>query len=111
MAVELWAEIVKLCMHPLRRGSWYRVVDAFDPSTVTLDVNGTPFVVDRDCVSLAPERPQAWSVVREGEANPYFGGMYGVCPNCVERANLEPGRPDLTCPSCGNTYPVRWPQG
>ncbi len=108
MAGEQWARITKLCMQPLRRGTWHRVVDAFDPDTVTLEVGGQPFVVDRDCVVLADEKPMKWSVVREDPTAPYFGGRYGVCPGCTERVGLADGVPSMECPACRNTYPVDW---
>ena len=105
-----WAQIIRLCIHPLRRGSWYRVVDVSQPGTVTVDVDGTPFVVDRDCVSLHDARPEAWSVVHEDGSNPYYGGVYGVCPQCLARQRLEGNEAELTCPSCRDTFPVDWSQ-
>ncbi len=108
MAGEQWARITKLCMHPLRRGTWHRVVDAFSQDTVTLEVGGQPFVVDRDCVRLADERPMVWSVVYEDPAAPYFGGVYAVCPGCSERMGLQGSEAELACPACGNTFPVDW---
>ena len=108
MAGEQWARITKLCMHPLRRGTWHRVVDAFSEDTVTLEVSGQPFVVDRDCVLLAEERPMTWSVVHEDPGAPYFGGVYGVCPGCTERVGLRGDEPELECPSCRKPFPVDW---
>lgn len=108
MAGEQWARITKLCMHPLRRGTWHRVVDAFSADTVTLEVGGQPFVVDRDCVQLAAERPIAWSVVYEDPSAPYFGGVYAVCPECTERVGLQGSEAEMECPACGNSFPVDW---
>lgn len=108
MGDEQWAEVVKLCVQPLRRGSWYRVMDASQPDTVTLNVRGTPFVVDRDCVDLGSTRPMAWSVVHEDAAGPYFGGVYAVCPACLERTRLDGNESHLTCVHCRGTFLVRW---
>jgi hypothetical protein len=105
---EQWARIVKLCMHPLRRGTWHRVVDAFSEDTVTLEVGGQPFVVDRDCVVISDERPVKWSVVKEDDTAPYFGGLYGVCPECSERMGLKGGETEVECPACRNTFAVDW---
>jgi hypothetical protein len=105
-----WAQIVRLCMQPLRRGSWYRVVDVSQPGTVTVEVFGAPFVVDRDCVSLHDARPEAWSVVHEDGPSSYYGGVYGVCPQCLARQRLDGNESELTCPSCHRTYPVDWSQ-
>lgn len=105
-----WAQIVRLCMQPLRRGSWYRVVDVSQPGTVTVEAFGAPFVVDRDCVSLHDDRPEAWSVVHEDGPSSYYGGVYGVCPQCLARQRLDGNESELTCPSCHRTYPVDWSQ-
>jgi len=103
-----WAEIVRLCVHRLRRGTWYPVLDASRPDMVTLDVGGTPFEVARECVHLADRRPMAWSVVRDDDPNPFFGAEYAVCPTCLERAPLRGQEQALTCPACGSTHPVDW---
>jgi len=108
MSEAQWAEIVRLCIQRLRRGSWYRVLDASAPDTVTLDVGGAPFVVDRGCVALSAERPTGWSVVREDPPNEVLGPVYGVCPSCFERALLRASEPELTCPSCGGVFAVNW---
>jgi len=105
-----WAQIIRLCMQPLRRGSWYRVLDLSQPGTVTVEAFGAPFVVERDCVSLHDARPEAWSVVHEDGPSPYYGGVYGVCPQCLERQRLDGNESELTCPSCDRTYPVDWSQ-
>lgn len=105
---EVWAEIVNVCAQHLRRGSWYRVADASRPDTVTLDVNGTPVEVDRSCVALADDRPLCWSVIREDPPNAYFGAVYGVCPDCLERARLAGTECELLCPACGLNFPVNW---
>lgn len=109
MEVEQWAEIVRLCIQRLRRGSWYRVLDASSAETVTLDVRGTPFVVDRSCVALASSRPTEWSVVRDNPPNEVLGAVYGVCPACSERSRLTGAEAELACPSCGGTFTVDWP--
>ena len=103
-----WARITKLCMQPLRRGTWHRVVDAFSEDTVTLEVAGQPFVVDRDCVVLADERAMSWSVVYENSVAPYFGGVYAVCPECSERVGLQGNEQDVACPNCSAVHPVDW---
>ncbi|MEK7667161.1 MAG: hypothetical protein AAB409_00745 [Gemmatimonadota bacterium] len=108
MSQELWAKIVALGVQHLRRGSWYRVVDESKPETVSVDVNGAAVEVPRSCVALAADRPLAWSVVREDPPNPYFGAVYGVCPDCLERARLAGSEKDLLCPACGLNFPVNW---
>lgn len=45
MSEEQWAEIVRLRIQRRRRGTWYRVLDAPAPDTVTLGVDGAPFGV------------------------------------------------------------------
>ena len=108
MADEQWAEIVRLCIQRLRRGSWYRVLDATAAATVTLDVGGTPFVVDRSCVAMALSRPSAWSVVRDDPPNEVLGPVYGVCPACFERAPLTGTESEKECPACRGTFAVNW---
>jgi hypothetical protein len=108
MADEQWAEIVRLCIQRLRRGSWYRVLDATADDTVTLDVGGTPFVVDRGCVALAASRPTRWSVVRDDPPNEVLGPVYGVCPSCFERAPFTGAESEKECPACRGTFGVNW---
>lgn len=108
MSQELWAQVVALGVQQLRRGSWYRVVDESKPETVSVDVNGAAVEVPRSCVALAADRPLAWSVVREDPPNPYFGAVYGVCPDCLQRARLAGGEKGLLCPACGLNFPVNW---
>lgn len=108
MTGEQWAEIVRLCIQRLRRGSWYRVLDATAEDTVTLDVGGTPFVVDRSCVALFPSRPTTWSVVRDDPPNEVLGPVYAVCPACFERAPLAGTEAELACPGCKGTFAVDW---
>ncbi len=108
MADEQWAEIVRLCIQRLRRGSWYRVLDATAADSVTLDVGGTPFVVDRGCVALAASRPTTWSVVRDDPPNEVLGPVYGVCPSCFERAPFTGAESEKECPACRGTFGVNW---
>ena len=103
-----WAEIVRLCVHRLRRGTWYPVLDRSKPGFVTIDVGGTPFEVESGCVLLSDQRPAAWSVVRDNDPDAYFCAEYAVCPACFERAPLRSRQEELTCPACHQTHPVDW---
>ena len=104
----MWAGIVCLGEHHLRRGTWYRVVDAADPLSITIDINGTRAVIDRrECV-IRQTRPMAWSVVIDGAVHKEHDAVYGVCPVCLTRAGLDGAEAERVCPGCGFETPIDW---
>jgi len=83
----------------LRRGAWYRVVEAPGKSWLVLDVNRVEVRVPKETLELRNERPALWSVVHE----PHL-----VCPGCHKRQHVS-GRPgEVKCEECGQKYRVDW---
>jgi hypothetical protein len=112
-----WARAKGAGAHTLRRGSWYLVVNDSHPSVVFLDVRKSNVPVPRSMLYIVEEKPSKWSVVkweetqrgarRASEEN--LGLVYGVCPACGERGQLEPpGVAELGCVHCHGTFPVDW---
>jgi len=117
MAPMQWARARGAGSHNLRRGAWYPVVNDGGSEIVVLNVYRNNVPVPRSMLILSNERPAAWTIVkweitqrgaqRASEAG--LGMMYGVCPTCGNRAQIEPpGASDLTCPGCGATAQVDW---
>ncbi|MGD2135033.1 MAG: hypothetical protein PVF27_02690 [Gemmatimonadales bacterium] len=111
-----WARVHTGGPHRLRRGGWYRVLDASDPDQVVVNVGGTPRRVMRGSVTLADDRPPVWSVVRQqastssAPAARQMGELYGVCPNCLYRAPLTDKDLELRCRQCNQLFAVDWSQ-
>ncbi len=108
MSGRRWAHVVAVGQHGLRRGSWYEILDESVADVLVLDVAGRPRTVPRDAVEVEPSRPLAWTIVVNTPPDEYFGGLHGVCPNCVLRARLAGDEQELSCPACGLTFPVDW---
>src|SRR5262245_45088710 len=102
MAKHGWARITDSVADILRRGAWYRVVEASDDGHVLIDVRkGVQVRLSASDVILRDEVPDAWSVVvRTGVLRPTLGKekgrdvitTYGVCPQCHERQEFD-GKP------------------
>jgi hypothetical protein len=84
---------------------------------VVLNVYKNNVPVPRSMLVLTDDRPAMWTVVkweatqrgaqRASEAG--LGMMYGVCPSCGMRAQLDPPDIDeLSCPACHTSAPVDW---
>ena len=108
MTARPWAHIIAVGDHGLRRGSWYEVLDARDPRRVVLEVAHKRVSVARSCVEMEARRPLAWTVVVTTEDMEFFGSLYGVCPNCVQRSALSPDDLRMTCPACGYDFTIDW---
>ena len=110
-----WARVKRAGAHGLRRGAWYPVLND-RPTIVVLDVAKRAIPMDRSLLDFRDTPPDSWSVVendpdstagrRASEAS--LTWTYGVCPQCRERQNLEPGVSPLTCDDCGEESPVDW---
>jgi hypothetical protein len=83
----------------VRRGAWYPVVEDEAKPWVVVDVHHVEIRVPREHLEIRPEPPAGWSVVR----HPYL-----VCPGCHARRYASGAPKELTCPECGNTYPIDW---
>jgi len=106
-----WARLTAEGPYPLRRGGWYRVTE-FERHEVIVDVQWKAVSVPRSLVEVAEQRPLRWTVVprpRDAVRLPEsWGAVYGVCPNCNNRASLENTPQDLSCGQCEGQFPVAW---
>jgi hypothetical protein len=106
-----WARLRPNQTAALRRGAWYRVVRVTSGEAV-LDVNGLPIVIARTSVQIVTTVPTRWAVVsRPPNALRMplsWGSRYGVCPNCRERARLEPRAASMRCPKCNGLFDIGW---
>ena len=102
-----WGCITKAGTHGLRRGSWY-LVTGRAAGMFAIEVDGRTVHVPEDALHLRRGRPISWTIVHEDSAPLHFGGVYGVCPNCVARAGLRGYEETLACPACGFEFRVNW---
>lgn len=83
----------------LRRGAWYRIVEAPGKPWVVLDVHQVQVRIPKMDIQIRKARPKAWSVVHE----PHL-----VCPGCHKRQHVS-GKPHrVKCHGCGNGFRVDW---
>jgi hypothetical protein len=111
MALPKWVRLQGDYPCPLRRGAWYRVVNA-SPLEIVVDVNKKPVRIPRRHLELADQPAQVWTVVELAQVSPRaprtLGARYAVCPSCRERVALE-GKPvNLRCPKCNGMFNVAW---
>ncbi|MGH7530984.1 MAG: hypothetical protein ACREMN_11425 [Gemmatimonadales bacterium] len=111
MPTTEWARLRADETAQLRRGAWYRVV-RLTPLEAVVDVNGRPVAVPRPALQIVPTPPTRWSVVARPAHAPRmplaWGARYGVCPNCRERAHLEPKATSMRCPRCNGFFDIGW---
>ncbi|MGH7531426.1 MAG: hypothetical protein ACREMN_13665 [Gemmatimonadales bacterium] len=79
-----------------------------DGRSATLDVNNRLVHLRRPLLQILPVRPPAWSVVPRPVNGPGPDHHYGVCPNCCDRARLEPGARALRCGRCRGMFAIMW---
>src|ERR1041384_2183728 len=111
MAQPQWARLQGEYPCPLRRGAWYRIVNALGLEVV-VDVNKKPVRVPRRHLELVEQPAREWTVVVRTAPTPRgsqpVGSQYAVCPSCRERVQLA-GRPlDMRCPKCNELSVVAW---
>ncbi len=112
---EKWAR-PKPGTHGLRRGAWYPVVNEMGNAIVVLDVRKNNVPVHRDMLLVVDGTPEHWTVVEWQESQrgaqraseTDFGMMYGVCPNCSQRARIDRDTQDMECPECGRRSSIDW---
>ena len=106
-----WARLRPHETAALRRGAWYRVVRV-TPREAVVDVNGLPIILPRTSVQIVPVKPERWAVVSRPpnalRMPDSWGSRYGVCPNCRERARLEPRAAGMRCPKCNGYFDIGW---
>lgn len=111
MSTGEWARLRPEQTAQLRRGAWYRVVRLTAVEAV-LDVAGRPTTVPRPSLQIVPTAPTRWAVVpRPPNAKQLplaWGSRYAVCPNCRERARLEPKATAMRCPKCNGFFDIGW---
>jgi len=112
---EMWAQVRAMGPHNLRRGGWYQIHhDATDESDVMVHVGNALRRIRRGGVTLAGQRPPAWSIVQQDFSIPLppiarkMGDRYGVCPNCLFRSAIGPGDSETLCEQCGRIFAVNW---
>jgi hypothetical protein len=102
MALPAWARLQEEYPCPLRRGAWYRVMNATSRDVV-VEVHKKPVQLPRRVLQLVDQPPQVWTVVERAKAAPY-----AVCPSCRQRVPLE-GRPtSMRCGKCNGMFSVAW---
>ena len=106
-----WARLKTDDPYPLRRGAWYPVTE-FQKEVVMLEVHCEPVSVPRSAIEIVTARPLTWTVVprpRKAVRLPEsWGSMYGVCPNCGNRASLQAAPATMGCQQCDGSFPVAW---
>lgn len=116
MEAKLWARVRLAGAHGLRRGAWYPVVNDRQATIVFLDVNKRNVAVDRSLLEFADRRPARWSIVTRGSGEhaahrasaANLNRLYGVCPRCRTRANIDDGVRAARCPVCAGEFEVDW---
>jgi len=110
-----WARLQADVDLRIRRGAWYRVLQASDLEVI-LEVNDHPVSVLRAVVEIVNRPAPRWTVVTAPEAlakkvPKVLGGPYGVCPSCGERAALKKRAKRMPCPSCKWEFEIAWDEG
>lgn len=108
----MWARLEADVNVNIRRGAWYRVL-RLSAREAVLDVNRVPTSIERSLLQLAHQPPQVWTVVPSPQHSHRFpiswGEVYGVCPNCRERAPLLEGHPTgQRCQRCNGYFKIDW---
>lgn len=111
MTSPKWARLQTEYPCPLRRGAWYRVLNA-SPLEVVVDVHQKQVRVPRRHLQLADQPMQMWTVVERAEPSPRsprsLGSTYAVCPSCRERLPLAGQPANMRCPQCNGLFTVAW---
>lgn len=110
-----WARCLDNVADVLRRGAWYRIVEATPDGKIVVEVRKKPVRLSRVDVKVRDQAPDRWAVViRTGVLRPTLGGghevvtTYAVCPHCHERQDFS-GKPlALKCTRCGEKSEVDW---
>lgn len=95
----------------LRRGAWYRVLQA-SPLQAVVDVNRTLLKVPLYLLEIVSKPPRRWTVVPTPKsarrAGARLGDAYAVCPSCRHRMAFR-GRPErMACERCLVEFDVAW---
>ena len=109
MVQPKWAQLHAEYECPLRRGAWYRVLNA-SSLEVVVEVNRKEVRVPRRYLQFADQPAQMWAVVERAESSGRgprsLGSRYAVCPSCRERVPLA-GRPaNMRCPRCNGLFAI-----
>lgn len=112
MADVQWARLRVETRCNLRKGAWYRVVEASNEQ-VLVNVNGKPQAISREWVEVQNGRPKRWTVVRSGAParalSPVSREGYVVCPCCGHRAPMPAKTTvSLRCPRCSDASEIAW---
>jgi hypothetical protein len=114
MPDKLYARLRENVNLRMRRGAWYKVLQAADVHSV-LDVNGRPISVATALLEITKRPLPHWTVLDRVSASTkvpsQLGIPYGVCPSCGERAPLPNRVKRLRCPSCKWEFEVAWEEG
>ncbi len=117
MTSELWARVLQIGSHGLRRGAWYPVVNEVTAEMLLLDVARRNVPVPRTALEVSERTPGKWSIVEWQDSDQGFGRAsqsgfdmtYAVCPKCRARVTLPDGSAErMQCPECGGDFPVEW---
>lgn len=111
MATERWARLREDLNCGLRRGAWYRVLNA-DRDTVILSVHRQNTLVSRDVLQFITDRPAKWMMVVHGRNSVSFPGRWGkryaVCPSCCHRQMTRNNPRMMRCDKCNGLFEVGW---
>ena len=111
MPNQQWARLKSDLDYKIRRGAWYRILKVGSLEAV-LDVQGKPTPIPRPFLEIELRPPLQWSVVprprRATRIPANWGTVYGVCPNCRNRAPLDGHPTKLRCGRCNETFQVAW---
>ncbi len=117
MTNELWARVLQIGSHGLRRGAWYPVVNEVTAEMLLLDVARRNVPVPRTALEVSERAPQMWSIVRWQDGDQGFRRVsqsgfdmtYAVCPKCRARVTLPDSSAErMQCPECGGDFPIDW---
>ncbi len=113
MTSERWARLCADVYCGLRRGAWYKVINA-GTNHIAVDVEGQRVFLPRDVLDIVDVRPALWSIVIHTDNSfsfpPDQGKHYAVCPSCRDR-QVPADRPwALRCRRCNGLYEVNWSQ-
>jgi len=104
-----WARLKAEGPYPLRRGAWYRIVEAH-LRDVVVQVHRTAMAMPRADIDVAETPPRRWTLVpRPAKAlrlPDSWGDWYLVCPSCHGRAPVHAASSPVRCPRCRVVFPV-----